>query len=174
MTNAKKSKKCFMDRDDLIPGVDYSWSGMYSSIPVERDPEGWKRRCEESPERNPVLRKARSARVKRIKRLLWEAVRREDGYELFIELIDGEWLVGASYESDLDEFFRLQCPEEWERLCGLKSEDIVKEQQEGEIAVLLERLRGENGPEVLRKVLVQVRHNRFEDALNAGRDEVDG
>ncbi|MDP7081662.1 MAG: hypothetical protein QF415_17365 [Candidatus Undinarchaeales archaeon] len=170
----KKGKKRFMDRDDLIPGVDYSWSGMYSSIPVERDPDGWKRRCEECPERNPVLRKARSARVKRIRRLLWEAVRREDGYELFLELIDGQWLGGASYESDLDEFFRFTCPEEWERLCGLKSEDIVKEQQEGEIAVLLERLRGENGPEVLRKVLVQVRHNRFEDALNAGRDEKDG
>ena len=174
MTKTKKVKKCFMDRDDLIPGVDYSWSGMYSSIPVERDPEAWKRRCEECPERNPVLRKARSARVKRIERLLWDAVRREDGYELFLELIDGQWLGGASYESDLDEFFRFRCPEEWERLCGLKSKDIVKEQQEGEIAVLLERLRGENGPEVLRKVLVQVRHNRFEDALNAGRDEKDG
>ena len=168
MTKTEKGKKCFMDRDDLIPGVDYSWSGLYSSQAVNRDPEEWKRRCEESPECNPVLRKTRSARVKRIRKLLWEAVRREDGYKIYLKLIAG-WS-----ESSLDDLFRIWCPEEWERLGELKAEEIAREQHESEIAGLLERLRSEKGDEVLRKVLVQVRARRFEDALNAGRDEKDG
>ena len=168
MTKTKKGKKCFADMDDLIPGVDYSWSGLYSSQAVNRNPEGWKRRCEGSPERNPVLRKVRSARVKRIRHLLWDEVRREDGYKIFLKIIAGR------DDSSLEDFFRIWCPEEWEHLRGLKVVEIAREQQESEIAALLERLRSENGDEVLRKVLIQVDHNRFEDALNAGRDEVDG
>jgi len=167
MSKTKKGKTCFANRDDLIPGVDYSWSGLYSSLAVNNNPEGWKRRCEEDPDRNPILRKARSARVKRIRRLLWEAVRREDGDKIYIKLIAG-WS-----ESSLDDFFRIWCPEEWERLGERKAEEVAHEQQESEIAALLDRLRGEDGPEVLRKVLVQVHHNRFEDALLAGSSRED-
>lgn len=164
MSKTKKGKTCFADRDDLIPGVDYSWRGLYGSVGVDNNPEGWKRHCEEDPDRNPILQKARSARVKRIRHLLWEAVRREDGYKIYLKLIGG-WS-----DSSLEDLFRIWCPEEWERLRGLKAEEVAREQQEGEIADLLERLRGEDGPEVLHKVLVQVHHNRFEDALDAGKE----
>ena len=167
MTKKKKGKEGRKNPYDRVPGVDYSCKGPGAGMIAFHNPEAWRRSCEEDPERNPVLKKARGARVKRIRRLLWEAVRREDGYRLFLKLLAGE------RDSSLEDFFRVYCPGEWERLGELKGKEIAREQQEGEIADLLERLRGEDGPEVLRKVLVQVHHNRFEDALrsDSSRDD---
>ena len=167
MTKEKKEKKNGKDPYDRVPGVDYSCNGPAGGMFAFHNPEAWRRSCERDPNRNPVLKKARSARVKRIRRLLWEAVRREDGYRIFLKLIAGK------KEAFLDDFFRIWCPEEWERLRGLNSTEIAREQQEAEIAALLERLKGEGGPEVLRKVLTQVHHNRFEDALRAGSSPED-
>ena len=157
MVKKKKEK----DPYDRVPGVDYSCNGPAGGMFAFHNPEAWRRSCERDPDRNPVLKKARSARVKRIRRLLWDAVRREDGYRIFLKLIEGK------KETFLDDFFRIWCPEEWERLRRLNSTEVAQEQQESEIAALLDRLRGEDGPEVLRKVLIQVHHNRFKDALRA-------